>query len=361
MLPVYPFLTDVVKYDRMQSYSAECREAVRGGFRAIRAPTGCRCAFREGVMTRVVGERRIAMGALERLPGWARRLDEMSGHFSEAGLGGLLDYHEATNTLGELLAQGIVTREELRAWFTEQVGKHEPESSAGAGSVAAALLADPRAFWEQVWEAILGKQVNVPPVPRLKAKTKKATEEYLLMLLFLPAITEADYPAEFVKPAWSKHLTVSSIQRRPLPGRWVIVETIRKPNWNDPQGYGDGNDPLTKALGLAKRFAISWNTLHETHFPATAKLLGLSKKAVRLTTTEEWNLIGNLFLWLNRHRNMTLPDLGSTNSWEWCENAYDDDARLVVGSREGGGLADVLYDWHGSARCGIGFRVLAVP
>ena len=215
--------------------------------------------------------------------------------------------------------------------------------------------------WEQVWEAILGKQVNVPPVPVLKARTKLAIEAYRLMPVFLPVITEADYPAEFVKPNWDKYLAASDIQRRPLPGRWVIVETIKKPNWDDQNGYGDGDDPLTKALGLAKRFAISWDTLHETHFPATAKLLGLYKKAVRLTTAEEWNLIGNLFLWLNRHRNMNLPDLGSTNSWELCENTYGGVARLLVGYHDDGGLAIVIDGcWHGSVNDSVGFRVLAV-
>lgn len=299
------------------------------------------------------------MPALERLPGWARRLDEMSGHFSEAGLGGLLDYHEATNALGELLTQRVITPEAVKVWLGEQAGKHQSATvPADSASAMQMFLTDPRAFWAQAWKEILGRAIAVPPVPTLKSKTKKAVEVYRLMPVFLPVITEKDYPESFIKPNWGKHLTVSNIQRRPLPGRWVLVETIQKPAYNDPQGYGD--DPLAKALGLVSRFSISWDTLHETHHPATAKLLGLSKRAVRLPTAEEWNMVGNLFLWLNANRNMSLQDLGSTDSWEWCENAYGGAGRLLVGGRGYGGLADVVCYWHGDADGDLGFRVLAV-
>lgn len=298
---------------------------------------------------------------LEGLPWWAKRLDEMSGRFSRSGLGGLLDYHGATNTLGELLTQGIVTPEAVQAWLGEQVGKHQPATGSTAHpSATADLLTDPRAFWAQVWEEVLGRKLDIPPVLKISGKTKAAIVAYHLMPVYLPVITEEDYPTDFIKPQWGQHLTVSDIQRRPLPGRWVIVEMIVKPNWDDENGYGNGIDPLAQALGLTSRFSISWDTLHETHHPATANILGLSKKAVRLPTAEEWNLIGNLFLWLNANRNMNLPDLGATNSWEWAENTFGDDARLFVGYRGHGGLADVFCCWRGVRHGLIGFRVLAV-
>lgn len=317
------------------------------------------------------------MGALARLPGWARRLDEMSGHFSEAGLNGLLDYHAEMNPLGELLARGEVTPTQVKEFLD---GLRKP-MTAGADAVAAVmpntdpsptdviLRTSPDNFWTVAWSDILGEEVMrkrkivVPPLPTLKAKTKTAITGGLgtWIPIYLPqGLTESDYPTDFIKPAWGKYLTVGDIQRRPLPGRWAIVETIPKPNWDDQNGYGNGNDPLAQTLGLKSRFGVSWDDFHQISLPNLAKQIGLSKKAVRLPTAEEWNLIGNLFLWLNANRSANLPDLGSTNSWEWCENSDGDGNRLVVGDRGLGGLADVDYNWHGLRDAGIGFRVLAV-
>lgn len=316
------------------------------------------------------------MGKLERLPGWAKRLDEMSGRFSEAGLHGLLDHHAETNTLGELLAQGIVKPADLRVWFTEQVGRQKPAVVVAGSDVAtgskqpadlSAVAKNPQSFWAVAWQEILGegvmrdRKIVVPPLLSLKAKTDAAISGGLGVWIpvFLPKqLTEPDYPAGFIKPQWGQYLTESAIKRRPLPGRWVMVETINKSNWDDQSGYGD--DPLAQALGLTTRFSKSWDDLHETHLPKVAKLLGLGKKAVRLLTAEEWNLIGNLFNWLNANRNMTLPDLGSTNSWEWAENSYGGAVRLLAGGRGRGGLAGVGYNWRGGRGDVVGFRVLAV-
>lgn len=224
-------------------------------------------------------------------------------------------------------------------------------------------------FWAVAWQEILGERVMkdrkivIPPLPTMKAKTQTAMTGGLgwWIPIYLPKeLTEKDYPADFVKPKWIKELKESHIKRRPLPGRWVMVETIQKPRWDDPKGYSNGNDPLIKSAGLATRFKVSWDSIKNTHLPKAAKILGLSKKAVRLCTAEEWNLIGNLFLWLNTNRNMTLPDLGSTTSWEWCENDYGGGGRLIVGYREQGGLANVYCDRHGHRSGDVGFRVLAV-
>lgn len=230
------------------------------------------------------------------------------------------------------------------------------------------LFTGPEDFWTVAWKEILGDQVRadwkiaVPPFPNLRPETRIAMTGGLgnWMPVYFPAGFAEFCFRGFTRTAWGKHLAKSDIQRRPLLGRWVIVETIPKSHWNDPKGYGNGNDPLAKAMGLAKRFLVSWNDLHQIHFPRTAKLLGLPEQAVMLLTAEEWNLIGNLFLWLNAHRSMDLPDLGSTNSWEWCENAYGAGCRLIVGnSGYGRGLAGVDFD--GGGRPGdVGFRVLAV-
>ena len=301
------------------------------------------------------------------VPGWLRNVLEHAGHFSEAGMAGIMRYPRAFNVLGEAVAQGAVSPEALEQFLLDASRSKQPSVAIGEQE----WLSNPQTFWSTAWHEILRGTdpvvrecgVLVPSFPTLKAKTRAAIAGGLgtWIPIYLPKdLTEADYPADFIKPQWGQHLTVSDIQRRPLPGRWVLVETAQKPDYVDSQGYGNGDDPLAKELGLASRFHILWDTLHETHHPAIAKLLGLSKKAVRSPTAEEWNLIGNLFLWLNANRNMTLPDLGSTNSWEWTENTYGVGSRLVAGYRAYGGLADVRCRWRDDAYGRIGFRVLAV-
>lgn len=265
--------------------------------------------------------------------------------FTSAGLTGLADNAADANRLGELLAGGHMTPEILR----QIVVKYAPLVGDGA---------DPQALWSAIWEKVLGRPVDVPPVPDLRPKTVAAFREYGFKPMFLPDITEADYPDFFQKPKWGKFLTEANITRRKLPGRWVAVETIRKPHYNEPDGYGA--DPLGKTLGLKTRFKQSWDKLDTEILPAAAKLLGVSEKSTRLPSVEEWNLIGNLLNWLRKEMNEDLPDLGSTNSWEWCENACGSGDRLITGGAEDGGLAYVDCGWHDDGHIDIAFRVLVV-
>lgn len=299
------------------------------------------------------------MKVLTPIPSWLESVLEHRVHFTTGGLGGLLDHYRVTNALGEALAQKIVTPDTLQIWLTEQVGKYTTTTLAVSTTDGwTALQVDPRAFWEACWEEILGRKIEVPPPPKLKERTKKAIERYRLLLMFLPIISENDYPDNFVKPVWGRYLDVSKIARKPLPGRWVLIETITKPNWDDPRGYGE--DPLGQDLQLMTRFRISWEHLTAILMPQAAKLFGLVRNAVREPTAEEWNLIANLFLWLKANRGIDLPDLGSTKSWEWCLNKFGSGIRLIVGSRDDGGLSDVGGDWSDRRNGSIAFRVLAV-
>ncbi len=216
---------------------------------------------------------------------------------------------------------------------------------------------------EQVWMRDvyreLGLEVEVPPVPKLTERQTKSLSRFGFRLFFVPAIGEDKYPASFVKPAWGKHLDVSQIERRPLPGKWVVVETIPKPDWSDPKGYGE--DRLGASLKLERRFGVSWDDLHQGGIlEKVAKVTGFPRKSVRLPTAEEWNFLANLWRAILSLRGEILPDLGSTDSWEWCLNAYGSDDRLFAGYREYGGLSDVDRDWHDYRLDGLGFRVLAV-
>ncbi len=215
-------------------------------------------------------------------------------------------------------------------------------------------------FWQGVWDELLGAgRVAVPPVPKLTKKQVKSLDRFGFMLMYLPALDEDQYPEGFAKPNWSRYLEAAKIERKPLDGMWVAVETIRKPDFDDPTGYPD--DRLMAAVKKQSRFNTSWDDLHEGGLlQKIAKAAGFPQKGTRLPTAEEWNLVGNLMNWLREHRSLPLPDLGSTRSWEWCENTCESRNRLYVGYSERGGLAYVGAGWLDHSYDNLGFRVLAV-
>ena len=206
-------------------------------------------------------------------------------------------------------------------------------------------------------------KIKVPPIPRkVNKKLIKFVQKFPESLIYIPQIKEEDYPDWVVKPAWGKYIDASKIQRIPLQGKWVAFETIASSDWNDPKGYGNGNDPLLKELSLKSRFNISSDSHHAEGgiLERFAKISNFPKKNTRLPTAEERHFIGTLFNWLRENREANLPDLGSTNSWEWCENEYGFAHRLVCGRRDRGGLAAVLHHWREYPFDYIGSRVLAV-
>jgi hypothetical protein len=213
-------------------------------------------------------------------------------------------------------------------------------------------------FWQGVWNELWIEEVEVPPVPKLTDKQVKSLDKFGFLLVYVPAITEEQFPKGFVKPKWGQYLTEKDIERLPLTGQWVAVETIAKPHYDDSTGYAD--DVLMASVKCEKRFNVSHDDLTGGLLGKIAKVTGFPKKGTRLPSAEEWNLIGNLFNWLREHRQLSLPDLGSTRSWEWCANACGSGGRLVAGDSDYGGLADVGCGWHGHRRDNVAFRVLAV-
>lgn len=124
--------------------------------------------------------------------------------------------------------------------------------------------ANAQAFWQGVYDE-LGIKVTVPSVPKLTAEQVKSFDKFGFMLLYLPAITEEQYPSSFVKPEWSRYFTVSSIERIPLKGAWVAVETIAKPHYDDAKGYP--NDRLMATLKRTTRFNTSHDDLTGGSYP----------------------------------------------------------------------------------------------
>lgn len=214
-----------------------------------------------------------------------------------------------------------------------------------------------QSFWQGVYDK-LGIKVTVPAVPKLTEKQLKSLVKFGFLLVYVPAIVEGEYPSGFVKPKWDQYLNVSLIGRKRLSGQWVAVETITKPNWDDPAGYPD--DRLMAAVKRDKRFNTSHDDLTGGLLAKIVEKTGFPKKGTRLPSAEEWNLLANLFNWLRENRSMTLPDLGSTASWEWCSNAFVSEFHLITGYSEAGGLMCVHRDWHDNSHPHIAFRVLAV-
>lgn len=254
----------------------------------------------------------------------------------------------------ERYASGQFSDEDVNEFFKNPRRWRE---SAALGGAPVISVETAQSFWHDVYNE-LGMKISVPPVPELTEKQMKSLDKFGFMLVYVPAITEDQYPASFVKPAWGQYLDASRIERQPLEGRWIAVETIKKPDWDNPKGYP--NDRLMAAVKRDKRFHTSHDDLTNGLLGEIAKITGFPKKGTRLPSAEEWNFIGNLFNWLRENRSMDLPDLGSTASWEWCSNACGSGGRLIVGGSGGGGLAGVNGYWRVSRFGDFAFRVLAV-
>ncbi|MBU2509576.1 MAG: hypothetical protein ABII13_02415 [Patescibacteria group bacterium] len=264
----------------------------------------------------------------------------------------------STGQIEDLLVKsrsGQITDQDLDAFLKRP--KLWQDLSSESAAVSLPTPENAQEFWQGVYGE-LGIKVEVPPLRRLTPKQKKSLTKFGFMLVYISEITEAEYPASFVKPDWGSYITASSIERMPLKGAWVAVETIRKSDRDDLEGYPD--DRLLTALGRNSRFRTSHDCLTSELLVKIAKTTGFPKKGTGLPTVEQWNFVANLFNWLREHRGLDLPDLGSTRSWEWCQNVCGSERRLLVGRSARGGLADVSYGWRALRSGRISFRVLVV-
>ncbi|MDP3731085.1 MAG: hypothetical protein Q8R34_01150 [bacterium] len=96
------------------------------------------------------------------------------------------------------------------------------------------------------------------------------------------------------------------------------------------------------------RFSITPNEWQDVVLAHVASKLGVTRAQMRLERVVDFNAIGNLYD----------PNRGKFNCWEWFEDFFGDSNRLYGGGRDGGGLADVSYDWSGHRRDGIAGRPL---
>jgi hypothetical protein len=212
-----------------------------------------------------------------------------------------------------------------------------------------------QAFWQDVWQE-LGFGFVIPPPTALTARQRRLVMEARLVTLYLPPLSEDVLPPSFVPVNWDRHLCSRKIERLPLTGQWVAIESISKSAHDDPHGYV-GTSRLDYAHPR-RRFETAWSTIMDEIAPSIACSGGFAKKRVRVPSAEEWNCIANLFSWLRVHRQMDLPQLGVTRSWEWCRNRFVTDNRLVIGFSECGGISSVTSVWRGGGYTTVGYRLL---
>ncbi|MFA6131726.1 MAG: hypothetical protein WC702_01495 [Patescibacteria group bacterium] len=223
---------------------------------------------------------------------------------------------------------------------------------------------NPRTFWNYALEAN-GWEMCFPEFPTITSATARACVDFGLIPVFCPAgeleqVVGSGHGDKYIFPAWGENLKhPSEIERRPLLGCWILIETRPKPNWNDLVSYGP-DDKVAKLLDLQRCSNTDWSTLHDGRLTELAEVWGLPSDTVRLPTVEEMNWCGNLFVLANRALGTNLPNLGSIKNWEWCENNSDRGFRLVFGNSEEGGLSAVHKVWSDGGVGHLAFRILAV-
>ena len=292
-----------------------------------------------------------------------------------AGMPGVLQNFPLVNRVGLLLHEDDFLKDLSVLVDRHEAGLIKKESQAErlaklsypklTGSGSKNWRTQLHGWMQTVLDAFLGFNVEIPEPPALNRTQRRAFSKYGLMPLYIPAITEAQYPAHMIKPAWGKYLTeVHQIQRITLPGQWVAYEVIEKPN------YQDGvypSDKLMEDIGIATRFAHPYSGKDEGDdiikdiLPKIAgKLAFKANRQIQLPTAEVWNFVGNLFNWFTLHTANSFPDLGSTLSWEWVVNCYGSRRCLLVGHHYCGGLAVVRRHWRDGRFGDVGFRILVV-
>ncbi len=214
-----------------------------------------------------------------------------------------------------------------------------------------------QAFWQGVWNE-LGINVTVPPMPALSVARRASLERFGLLPMYLPAIERDDFPQGFIKISWwGKPAPYGKDVCIPLVGQWIAIETIAKPchhlkpseamvdYLNDrlmaavrrTEAYVKHDDRFPEGgLGVIcarrnSRFCATREELEEDLLGRIAHAIGFPE-GTRLPSAEEWNLAGNLFNWLRVHRQMGLPDLGSTRTCEHVRN-YMAPYEHVLGDR----------------------------
>lgn len=153
-----------------------------------------------------------------------------------------------------------------------------------------------------------------------------------------------------------------------LEGITALIDTRLKPKYDaGKQMYKNDNllGPIIEDLRRAKkiveygpqssRFGVSADEWETRIKPVLAQKLGLDESQIRLEREIEANVIPQLYLYMPR------KDDGTTDTWEWREEYFEDRGhRLLGGHSAHGGLAHVYHFASGSHWSSRSVRPLAV-
>jgi len=204
-----------------------------------------------------------------------------------------------------------------------------------------------------------GKPIKVPKPPAELFKMQEHMRSlglYGFEAHYIPDevfAKDAPYPGWKVRPNdwfW-KQIKDGKVSDEALKtgGHWVLIDTTPKPNYqNGAQVYED--DPFKDILPNGSRFNLSWDQLHNDILPKIVKKLGVPQSQLRLPKAIEFNVLGNM-----HHKKW-----GETSTYEWFEDGFGADSRLIGGRSDVGGLAVVLHYSSASPNVYVGFRPLIV-
>lgn len=235
-----------------------------------------------------------------RIEPWRKQLSERiaAGQLTEKGFAGMLEHLPQLDRLGRALLDGSVLSAQIDALLSEAQEDAE----------------DPQAFWQQMWDELLGEGVvTVPPVPVIKGKTVSAAEVYGFDLMYMPSelndemlgehlshyggirygfpverkrlkdgatkVTEGSQPDEdleaFIDPTYTDP---------PLPGRWVLIEY----GWHDYANTLNQQIGVKTSEGIFSRDQMTSAVWEQVYTKSIAKLFGVSARAVRLPSVREY-------------------------------------------------------------------------
>lgn len=249
------------------------------------------------------------------------------------------------------------------------------------------LLEEEAALWkDRIYErekqqiaGFFGGELPISHIPtEITEERLNKWSEQGMGLHFLPDVDfdrQQDFPGWKVKPyEWfyeraaigdvldfdDKRQLVPVEKPTNLGGKWVLIDERPKPIDNNGLVYendfleetmrtmrAEGALDHNSDLNPGTRFFTSWTEWNEKIRPEAAKVLGVRPEQTRLPKVMEYNYLGNLL-----H-----PEWGSTDTWEWLQEACGDGKyRMRAGHSFAGGLA-IVY-WRGPAGHGTdrGFR-----
>ncbi|MEK7620264.1 MAG: hypothetical protein AAB413_03445 [Patescibacteria group bacterium] len=188
-------------------------------------------------------------------------------------------------------------------------------------------------------------KVHVPEPPDFNRAQRRLMKRFQLMLFFVPAWEEKDYPKSFVKPNWRRYIPGATTDPRiGLPGRWIAYEVIRKPDF--PRHIRQ-DDRLLDAIGLDSRLGHPFSgdpeaddNLLSDILPMAMEVLNPLGGTTRIQSVEVSNLMCNIFHWLAFNTDVSLQVPNTTNSVEWTANVHGHLEGCVVG---GYGYRDLAY------------------